>query len=204
MSYWQQQPPTISSGFSIAISRGANIDQRKSESGPTALLAPIRGVDPTIAQLLLQNGANPTVRKPQQPQLRWPRSSQTPLLQAARNADHSEAIIRLLRNHGAIPHGPDDCQALLLVIVRGDASSSRGPWGSVGATAGPSSNTDENSALSGQAAIVDLLLEMGDGSERASLEIVGELLPKDSGCLSPEWSGRPWRRELSAYSGRPR
>ncbi|KAL4746657.1 hypothetical protein BDW72DRAFT_30629 [Aspergillus terricola var. indicus] len=159
----------------------ADIDYRNSESGPTTLLVAIRDVDPTIVQLLLQNGADPTVRKQQQPQLCWPRSSETALLQAAPNADHSEAIIRLLVNHGAIPHGPGNCQALLLVIKKGDASLFRllvdhGAPLEHRLTRIPT--LIRTALLSGRAAIVDLLLEMRMTPSERDLDIVRNITPE--------------------------
>ncbi|KAL6229425.1 ankyrin repeat-containing domain protein [Aspergillus navahoensis] len=164
-----------------AISRGADINYQRSKYDPTALLVAARGADPAIVQLLLENGADPNIKKPQQPQLRRPRSTETPLLQAARNTDHSEATIRLLLDHGAIPHGPDDYQALLLLIERGDVSSFRllvdhGAPLKHRLTRVPT--LMRTALLSGQSAIVDLLLEMGMTPSKRDLEIVRNISPE--------------------------
>jgi ankyrin repeat protein len=168
-----------SRGGSICNFQGCRYRLPKSKYGSTALLVAAGHADPAIVQLL-ENGADPNVKKPQNPQLRY-RSTETSLLQAARNADNSEAIIRLLLDHGAIPHGPDDYQALLLLIERGHVSLFRllvdhGAPLEHELTRAPT--LMRTALLSRQKMIVDQLLEMGMTPRKRDLEIVRNINPE--------------------------
>ena len=92
-----------------------------------------------------------------------------------------EATIRLLLDHGAIPQGPDDYQALLLLIERGDASSFRllvhhGATLKHRLTRVPT--LMRTALLSGQSVIVDLLLEIGMIPSKQDLEVVRNISPE--------------------------
>ncbi|KAL4769797.1 ankyrin repeat-containing domain protein [Aspergillus nidulans var. acristatus] len=102
------------------LSRGADVNYRKSDYDPTALLVAVRTASLAAVQFLLENGAGPNVKKLPVPGLRWLKGTETPVLLSARNMDLGKTISRLILNHGANSHGPDAYLALLMAVERGD------------------------------------------------------------------------------------
>ncbi|KAL4734492.1 ankyrin repeat-containing domain protein [Aspergillus similis] len=156
-----------------ALSRGAHVNYRESEHDSTALLVAARTASLATVKFLLENGADPNVKKLPVPGLRWVKTIETPLLLAARNVDHGESIIRLLLNHGANSHGPDAYLALLTAVERGDVSLFRLLADNGAPLERPRHrlrSLESTALMSGQTAILDLLLEMGLSPSAEDLE----------------------------------
>ncbi|KAL3476523.1 ankyrin repeat-containing domain protein [Aspergillus californicus] len=162
----------------FALSRGADINYRKSQYNHTALLrAAANKASPATVRVLLENGADPNVRTLPLPGLRWHKQTETPLLVAARNPIGSTSIIELLLIHGANTDGEDAYLALRMAVQRGETSLFHllVEHGAPLELALPRTQTLMRTALiADEKEMVKLLLEMGMSPSDEDLAIIRE------------------------------